>query len=223
MITKQEEILAAQWCINSYNGKHGEVDWSMLAKIVPFAVENTDGYTAEYNSSLVICFKGSSGEADWHDNFDIALTRWEYSGKVHEGFLRQYRRIKNLIYSQAKEYNKIYVCGHSLGGAIATLCGYMLKSMLHDRKIKVITLGSPRVGNRGFVSDYNRKLAGNTCRLVYREDIVTKVPLSWKGLLLYRHVSNKCQIGGRGNMIERIFGRKDDHYPQKYLESLLRA
>src|SRR3990167_7818526 len=46
---------------------------------------------------------------------------------------------------------KVYVCGHSLGGALATLCfGYMVLSDYPIPVTAVYTIGQPRAGNKKF-------------------------------------------------------------------------
>ena len=224
---KQEMVKGVQWCVNSYRGKHGKEDWSLLKNIIPFKFKNTDGYIAEYYSSLVICFRGSKGDADWDDNFRFVQKTWDDVDpkvKIHAGFASQYRDVMNYVKEIVPKYYEIYVVGHSLGGALATLCSYHIKKEMPDRNVVAITFGSPRVGNPEFVKRYNRMLSNNSARLVYREDIVCKVP--WKitdpcSMFTYRHVKNKVQLGKRRGLIKRIVGVKDDHYPEKYLDSLL--
>ena len=74
----------------------------------------------------------------------------------------------------ADKNRKIYLAGHSLGGAAATLVGARLISMgvLPDQ-IEVITFGAPAVGNSAFAAQFAGIL--NLTRVVISGDPVTGV------------------------------------------------
>lgn len=91
---------------------------------------------------------------------------------VHFGF-NTYSDIilKNFVFDEngvwkgdfAKIYNnpkaKLYLTGHSLGGAVATLLGERLVSAgMPKDKIHVITFGAPAVGNKVFASRYGDRI-----------------------------------------------------------------
>ncbi len=82
-------------------------------------------------------------------------------GSVHEGFHehfdkiitnRQFRVFLTILREQEKQ---LFVTGHSLGGAVATL----LSAYFFEQGLKPLlyTFGSPRVGNSDFVSAYSGK------------------------------------------------------------------
>lgn len=96
-----------------------------------------------------------------------------------------------------QRHTALYVTGHSLGGALATLCAADLS---RDLEPVVYSFGSPRVGSRDFAAWFDRTIA---CRYsdaaqslrswrVHRpRDIVTMVP----DALRYRHVGNAWSLG----------------------------
>jgi hypothetical protein len=51
---------------------------------------------------------------------------------------------------------ELYVVGHSLGGAVATLCAYDLACLRSSLNPVLITFGSPPVGNIDFAIDFQR-------------------------------------------------------------------
>ena len=51
---------------------------------------------------------------------------------------------------------ELYVVGHSLGGAVATLCAYDIASNTPARLPVLVTFGSPPVGNIDFAIDFNK-------------------------------------------------------------------
>ncbi|VBB08957.1 lipase (class 3) [Lucifera butyrica] len=70
--------------------------------------------------------------------------------------------------------SKIYLTGHSLGGAAATLAGAGMISMgVNPAQIKVITFGAPAVGNAAFAAKFAPTL--NLTRIVISGDPVTGV------------------------------------------------
>ncbi len=72
-----------------------------------------------------------------------------------------------------KDY-KIYIVGHSLGGAAATLTGARLISMgVRPEQIEIITFGAPAVGNAAFAAKFGPLL--NLTRVVISGDPVTGV------------------------------------------------
>ncbi|CAI6001589.1 unnamed protein product [Closterium sp. NIES-64] len=82
---------------------------------------------------------------------------------------------------------RVYLTGHSLGGALSTLFAYELSqsNMVRERNIHLTmyNYGSPRVGNAAFVARFNVYMC-DSWRIVNRADIVPTVPK----LMGYRHV-----------------------------------
>jgi hypothetical protein len=92
----------------------------------------------------------------------------------------------------------VFVTGHSLGGALATLFAAELAASLAAGTRSGITLsmvnyGSPRVGNAAFVAQYNA-LVPDSVRIVNGSDAIPTVP----ALLGYRHVAHGVRISAAG-------------------------
>lgn len=70
--------------------------------------------------------------------------------------------------------NKLYITGHSLGGAAATIAGARLLSMgVNPEQIEVITFGAPAVGNAAFAKKFAPTL--KLTRIVISGDPVSGV------------------------------------------------
>jgi len=68
---------------------------------------------------------------------------------------------------------KLYLVGHSMGGATATLAGARLISMgVQPEQVEIITFGAPAVGNEAFRKQFEPVL--NLTRITTDGDIVTK-------------------------------------------------
>lgn len=74
----------------------------------------------------------------------------------------------------ADKNSKLYLTGHSLGGAAATLAGARLISMgIPSEQIEVITFGAPAVGNAAFAAKFDSIL--HLTRVVNNGDPVTGI------------------------------------------------
>lgn len=125
--------------------------------------------------------------------------------QVHSGFLNAYESVRNRIISLIKlsiDYSDdvesmekwhVYITGHSLGGALATLLALELSSscMAKDGAISVTmyNFGSPRVGNKWFAEVYNEKVK-DSWRVVNHRDIVPSIPR----LMGYCHVAQPIYL-----------------------------
>jgi len=74
----------------------------------------------------------------------------------------------------AHKDGKLYLVGHSMGGATATLAGARLISMgVRPEQVEIITFGAPAVGNEAFRKQFEPVL--NLTRIVTNGDPVTRV------------------------------------------------
>jgi predicted lipase len=142
--------------------------------------------TYNYNDILIVAFKGSTTISDFLTDIKLTLTETIH-GKVHSGFFELLT--KNNAHLEIIEIirqfkpKQIVLSGHSLGAALATLLLQYLSSL--PAEIKLITFGSPRVGDREFAKNIQ-----NSKRHIYENDAVTKLPLS----LNYSHIESAIQI-----------------------------
>lgn len=123
-------------------------------------------------------------------------------GKIHSGFATAYSSIANEVMEyvqQLREKKKrpVFLTGHSLGGALATICSLDLwvKLDISRREIFVSTFGSPRVGNREFAEIY-REVVPLHWRIVVDPDMVARLPS-----VGYSHVGKKVVLTPHGEMI----------------------
>ena len=122
--------------------------------------------------------------------------------KIHSGFAQAYgtvkHRVRCLVQSMLTSKKRpIFMTGHSLGGALATLCSLdiCLTLQVPPKEMNVSTFGSPRVGNDAFTRLYNWIIEVNW-RFVAGGDMISKLP---KGG--YRHVGKKVMLTSSGDML----------------------
>ncbi len=153
---------------------------------------------------------------DWLNNAQAFLMRptRSWDGRVHRGFYQAlnqvYERIRadlNGIVANNPNIH-IFLTGHSLGGALATLCAYRLQKFDNDINISgVYTFGAPRVGNHrwaahaynGLQSRHNA-LGDCTHCWVNDMDFGARVPSGGQGLEVWSHVGRLNYIYGNGSV-----------------------
>ncbi len=140
-------------------------------------------------------------------------------GQVHSGFHYELESVEPFIMEKLatiRPDTQIFITGHSLGGAIATLLSarILAESELHPERWflrGVYTFGSPRVGSHAFAARYHEmssRFGVQVMRVRHANDIVTRIPLTisipftrWK-LLDYEHVGAMLYIHPDGESYE---------------------
>lgn len=214
----------AMWSAASYCSQDSIVAWDCgprcdgltantnVALYFKSAITDTVGFIAIYSDldaqedQIVITFRGSVSWTNWVEDMRFVKepSPWpnkDYpSARVHSGFLDSYSDIATTIRSSIMVLTKrfptakIIITGHSLGGAVATLCASDLKFHLgRDYKIELVTYHSPRVGNEqfagfmAFIFDTEKvdPAVGNymTRRFTNRDDPLCHLPPSWLDFL----------------------------------------
>ena len=92
-----------------------------------------------------------------------AAARDAETSAVHVGFLRGYLSVRTRLLTMIEALKRdeggdwsVYVTGHSLGGALATICAADLGSgICAADDVVMYNFGSPRVGNLAFVKHFN--------------------------------------------------------------------
>ena len=121
---------------------------------------------------------------------------------VGKGFLTQYlgeqlsARVKRVVAEQLKSKAvgyEVLICGHSLGGAVATLCAYELACQYLKTSILLVTFGSPRTVNTEFANVLSRLPNLRCYRVANEYDVVSRVPPYF---LDFQHVGKFIWIRG---------------------------
>lgn len=185
-----------------------------LPTAIPFENKETDTQGFIYSrpngnglNNIFIALRGTEPKLiDWLTDFNLMQTIIPYENintdiRVHKGFITAYKSVRQTIqdYLQANKSNisNCYVMGHSLGGALATLCAVDIQYNFPELKLECYTAGSPMVGNKAFVDSYNKRVP-DTMRTFIRKDIAPMFPLSWMQKIVkctYAHVGDGTPIG----------------------------
>lgn len=205
---------------NSSNAAEQNPCWSMMGFVLAVRNESAAGFLQSYD--LYIVFRGSrsgklragaflknKGNPDWVTDFDSMSIPANQKidpvispkGGLYRGFLTSIKTMLPTIMkcltaiedkSNHMPPTNIYVTGHSLGGALATLFtsavkkgqyrpnllpinGGMMPAQLWNwpwQGIQLVTYGSPTVGDLGFYDYYKWHIKGGA-RVAIWNDVIT--------------------------------------------------
>ena len=123
-------------------------------------------------------------------------------GFVHGGFKDEVDKVWDEIDTtiSVMEDRQIHVTGHSLGGAMATICAKRL-SEEYENVHCLYTYGSPRVGNPKWCKSHKV----SHYRFQNNNDMVCKVPL-W--IMGYRHHGTNVYMNYKGKVVKLRWWRR---------------
>jgi len=175
---------------------------------------DTQAFLVSNNEYAVLAFRGTEVKKKTDIVTDAkAIKISVIEGRVHGGFLGGYNSVREDILKALKKVKglPLYITGHSLGAALATVATNYLEGEvidgvpLRDWIAACYTFGSPRVGN----NQYDRDFKSPIYRIVNTTDIVTVVPLMVMG---YIHIGDvRFLASGMGEIrrgipiLQRIF------------------
>jgi hypothetical protein len=186
-----------------------------LPEVRFFDKQSTQCYVANNNRFAIVAFRGSEiwkkeekfdlnrMIADLKTDVDIRLTDWPPGGKVHRGFKEALDEVWPDLLPYITELDsrgcKIWMTGHSLGAALATLCAGRFGNAQG-----VYSFGSPRVGD----DEFKEKLDAIIYRVVNNADIFCQVPARGR----YVHVGELKFIDRDGILRDKRTARERADY-----------
>lgn len=217
-----------------------DVKWD-FPKFRFFSKRGVNGYLAVKDSLMVLAFRGVGPEQmkEWLSASMVVLMPTPH-GKLHTGFktsldaawdevLISFRLLRN-------RQQPIWITGHGIGAAFATLAAYRLKEENIDMA-GLYTFGAPRVGDAAFGAYCAQAFPAKVYRVVNRYDGITRLPARQQG---YDHVGTLRHFDAEGKLhdtddlwqtflqqpgVAEDFLKADgdgvlDHRIERYLENL---
>ncbi|GAB4817731.1 hypothetical protein N2152v2_004777 [Parachlorella kessleri] len=182
------------------------------------------------DSTVVIAFRGTTSLANMRSDLQVWMKSYPVRDgscclgtrpMVHMGFHRAWfaNKFNEKILSRLAQVLKgctqqqadagtgkdvtVHVTGHSLGGALATLCAFDIRQRCpfaaYTTNIRVYTFGAPRTGNHAFAELYNEALP-DTWHIINNDDMITR---GGKFFVLYKRAGHRVLINRRGDMLVR--------------------
>lgn len=170
------------------------------------------GFILESERSVIVAFRGTGTAADLAVDMAARQQSFPYarnSGRTHIGFTELYNSCRGAllkVLNRMSSSKTLYMTGHSLGGALATLSGLDIAVNTHHKKTRIYTFGAPRVGDPVFARNYNRHI-DISCRVSNQSDIVPRLPpLIYQSpkddkYYYYLHVKGEHKLNFKGGSI----------------------
>lgn len=190
------------------------VQWGFTT-IQFFNSQGTQAYIMGRSDLIVLAFRGTEPDKieDIATDLRIRKIGGPLAGRVHRGFLMallsvwddyetdngKHKGIERALKEIKKEVGgspAVWVTGHSLGAALATLATAFL--LEEGRPVQgTHTFGCPRVGDSAFVTALDARSRGRNYRMVNNNDIVTRVPPRSFG---YDHAGEFWYLSEKGDL-----------------------
>ena len=184
-----------------------------FSSVTGFPQSSSQAILVEHEDFFTMAFRGTDELIDWLDNFDLVpkevlllVEEEKLNGYFHKGFwnatediweplLKKYKefqledRNKQKGFKQ-KKVRPLFLTGHSLGGAMATIAAAKL---IHQDLpfISTYTFGQPRAMTHNTARIINGKVESRFFRFQNNNDIVTRAPARASG---YSHVGSFVYI-----------------------------
>lgn len=235
----QRSLLFAELAMISYNDEDEARRAGRIIGLPDLTFYNRDGsqaYRFRNDHDCVIACRGTEPN-EWNDiraDANAASVLAETAGRVHRGFKREVDDLWPMLETALIGNDQpLWFCGHSLGGAMATICaGRCFLSHIRSVPEQLFTFGSPRVGDTRYINYV--KL--DHYRFVNNNDIVTRVPPVFMG---YRHSGSEVYLNRNGKIVRlsQLGRRRDrlrgflrglrrwkiDHFADHSIHSYIRA
>jgi pimeloyl-ACP methyl ester carboxylesterase len=156
--------------------------------------------------NAVVAIRGTEGIKEWVQDAKFLAVKCPFlpgAGQTEDGFTAVYQSLRmtrdagsNRLVAALpnaafpRPLTSLTICGHSLGGALATLFALdVAANTALGHGLTAITYASPRTGNPSFANTYN-EVVPVTVRIANRLDLVPKLPLP----PLYEHVGQVTEL-----------------------------
>ncbi|MCO5571256.1 hypothetical protein L7F22_024993 [Adiantum nelumboides] len=127
-----------------------------------------------YDASEKIAFRAAPS-IKAHKGFQFAFGDVTRTPRPNENI----RLVAEGLGARAPSVRRVICVGHSLGGALATLCAHWCRYVAYPQaQVWCVTIGSPRVGNPAFAQDFNQNVVtkGRSYRVVNKTDLISEIP-----------------------------------------------
>ncbi|MGA2508384.1 MAG: lipase family protein [Chitinispirillaceae bacterium] len=181
------------------------------------------GFIACSGSDVFLVFRGTMTVSEWLNDYSVSLTPYPYGafGNVHNGFIKTYGIFRKTILDALRNIGpekRLYIAGHSLGAALATLAVPDIASSTVFASASVYTYASPRVGDRTFAAEYNRLTKGRSFRIANTCDLVGSIPfpVPFLGIIgaYFTHVDDPVEFTVQEEDVDK------NHDVETYLKAL---
>lgn len=160
---------------------------------------------ADGAGDVVIAIRGTEAIQEWINDAKFLLVTCPFlagAGETEDGFTAMYKSLRTAVTPGSprvanalatlpftQPVSSVTICGHSLGGSLATLLALDVAANTTFNNPTVYTCASPRTGDPAFASTYNQVLK-NSFRVANRLDLVPHLPSP----PIYEHVNDSYEL-----------------------------
>ncbi|KAM3144305.1 hypothetical protein pb186bvf_003469 [Paramecium bursaria] len=148
---------------------------------------NTSAYCAynQIENAIILNYRSTSNVQNFVGDLNFIQSNYTkcQGCYIHSGFQDMYQDLSEQMINCTQQLKqkfsdaKVFVVGHSLGGAIAALLASDVKTRLGYSIDIFLTTGAPRVGNVQFRNWFSTNVAPNiSYRIVHNQDPVPQLP-----------------------------------------------
>lgn len=191
-----------------------QMEDSGFIEVYPESNNSAQAALVEHKDYYCLAFRGTDEFSDWLDNINAFQERALFGG-FHRGFWNSLNDVWAPLYKkylELRDENKrpLFLTGHSLGGAMATVGA---SKLIHEDRpfTSVYTFGQPRAVTLETARIFNVEAAGRYFRFQNNNDMVTRVPGRLMG---YSHVGSCLYISEEKKL------HKDPGFWFRFLDSI---
>jgi triacylglycerol lipase len=212
------------------------------------SVGNTQVYIATNDDHIIAAFRGTEspttldGLKDWlltdaanlliipEGRLGTDLAAAGVGARFHQGFVKAMGDVwepllEGIEAERKKSDRPIWLTGHSLGGALALLAGWLLRRKFVSVH-QIYTFGGPMIGNEEAVKAFERELPAKIFRYVNHPDPVPKLPTVSLIANHYGHCGAETLLGAAAAAASEAAGTALDLFKQmasKTVDGVLNA
>lgn len=152
------------------------------------------GWVFRQPGLTIVAFRGTADIEDASTDIEVKVQPYKCVpgyGDVHEGFQEVYFAVRDSVLACLDKTAKIFVTGHSMGGALSHLAAPDILYQLHVQPT-IATFAAPRSAKSNFASKFDKDIQ-ECYRIVNVWDPIPRVPSLWTG---YRHVGKSVTFNG---------------------------
>ncbi|ORZ30580.1 Alpha/Beta hydrolase protein [Catenaria anguillulae PL171] len=158
----------------------------------------------DVSKQIIVIFRGSQLE-NWFDNVEAFRINWPFeltarysslsTTAIHKGFFDSYDSLRQRIRSAVRSHltsptrsnYTLYLAGHSLGGAMATLAAVDLiaSGFIPAHRLHLYSISAPRAGNEEWAQKVSSQVLvpGQSHRITVDDDLVPHTPTRQMGFI----------------------------------------
>lgn len=165
----------------------------LFTDLKTFNNNSTQSFVAKSEKFIISSFRGTDEWQDWLDNLNLPAIPHNL-GRVHRGFQTALEDVWDEMLATIEQFKDnqqtLWLTGHSLGGALATLAA--AERIDEDQPWNgLYTFGQPRCVDRTMSRNINVEAKERIFRFQNNNDIVTRIP---QRLMGYSHTGTFVYI-----------------------------